>query len=104
MDTRGHKQCLQWVRRLRTWPGRLIRDIRRKIAGNAALEAAFREALERAEKILTRQPGDKNKLYIIEPVIRHMKEDGLLERSHLAGPDGDGSMSSSVPQVTTCAS
>ena len=25
----------------------------------------------------------------IEPVIGHMKEDGLLERSHLAGPDGD---------------
>jgi IS5 family transposase len=25
----------------------------------------------------------------IEPVIGHMKADGLLERNHLAGPDGD---------------
>ncbi len=25
----------------------------------------------------------------IEPVIGHMKEDGLLEPNHLAGPDGD---------------
>ena len=25
----------------------------------------------------------------IEPVIGHMKEDGHLERNHLAGPDGD---------------
>ena len=25
----------------------------------------------------------------IEPVIGHMKDDGLLERNHLAGPDGD---------------
>ena len=63
MYTRGHKQGLRWVRRLRTWLGRLIRDIRRKIAGNAELEAAFRKALERAEKILNQQPGDKNKLY-----------------------------------------
>ena len=61
--TRGHKQGLRWVRRLRTWLGRLIRDIRRKIAGNAELERAFREVLERAERILTQQPGDKNKLY-----------------------------------------
>ena len=100
------------------------------------MEAAFREALKRAEKILTQQPGDKNKLYAmhasevecigkgkararyefgvkasiattherckggqwvlgairrnaIEPVISHMKQDGLLERSHLAGPDGN---------------
>ena len=55
MDTRGHKQGLRPVRRLRAWPGRLIRGIRRKIAGNAELETAFRETIERAEKILTRQ-------------------------------------------------
>ena len=48
---------------MRTWLGRLIRDIRRKIAGNDALEAAFKTALERAEKILSQHPGDKGKLY-----------------------------------------
>lgn len=63
MHTRGHKQGQRWVRKMRTWLGRLIRDIRRKIAGNDALEAAFKTALERAEKILSQHPGDKGKLY-----------------------------------------
>jgi len=31
---RGHKQAMRWVRNLRTWLGRLDRDIGRKIAGN----------------------------------------------------------------------
>lgn len=63
--TGGHKQGLRWIRKMRTWLGRLIRDIRRKIAGNPALEAAFRVALERADRILGQQPGDKNKLYAL---------------------------------------
>ena len=63
MHTRGHKQALRWVRKMKTWLGRLIRDIRRKIAGNEALEATFKTALGRAEKILGQQPGDKHKLY-----------------------------------------
>lgn len=63
MHTRGHKQGLRWVRKMRTWLGRLIRDIRRKIAGNETLEAAFEIVLERAETILGQQPGDKDKLY-----------------------------------------
>ncbi len=50
---------------MRTWLGRLIRDIRRKIAGYPALEAAYATALERAQRILEQQPGDKNKLYAL---------------------------------------
>ncbi|MEM9573582.1 MAG: IS5 family transposase [Pseudomonadota bacterium] len=65
MHTRGHKQGLRWVRKMRTWLGRLIRDIRRKIAGNADLEAAFKIALERAEKIHGQSSGDKDKLYAV---------------------------------------
>ena len=65
MHTRGHKQGMRWVRKMRTWLGRLIRDIRRKIEGNAELEAAFKVTLERAEKILAQHPGDKNKLYAL---------------------------------------
>lgn len=63
MHTRGHKQGQRWIRKMRTWLGRLIRDIRRKIVGNAVLETAFKVALERAEKILGQQSGDKGKLY-----------------------------------------
>jgi len=65
MHTRGHKQGLRWIRKMRTWLGRLIRDIRCKIAGDAQLEAAFHVALARAEKILGQQPGDPNKLYAL---------------------------------------
>jgi len=65
LHTGGHKQGLRWIRKMRTWLGRLIRDIRRKIAGNPELEAAFQIVLERAERILGQQPGDKNKLYAL---------------------------------------
>lgn len=65
LNTGGHKQGLRHLRKMRTWLGRLIRDIRRKIAGNPELEAAFKIALERAEKIHGQQPGDKNKLYAL---------------------------------------
>ena len=65
MNTRGHKQGLRWIRKMRTWLGRLIRDIQRKIAGDPALEAAFATALERAQRILDQQSGDKAKLYAL---------------------------------------
>lgn len=60
---RGHRQAMRWVRKMRTWLGRLDRDIGRKIAGNEALEAAFAVARERVARILTQQPGDTDKLY-----------------------------------------
>ncbi|MGB5723424.1 MAG: IS5 family transposase [Parasphingorhabdus sp.] len=65
LHTGGHKQGLRWIRKMRTWLGRLIRDIRRKIAGSPELEAAFETVLERAERILGQQPGEKNKLYAL---------------------------------------
>jgi IS5 family transposase len=42
---------------LRTRPGRLIRDIRRKIAGQGELEAALEQTLWRAAQIRSRQDG-----------------------------------------------
>jgi IS5 family transposase len=62
---RGHKQAMRWVRKLRTWLGRLDRDIGRKIAGNEELEAAFAVARERVAKILTQKPGSTDKLYAL---------------------------------------
>ena len=62
---RGHRQGLRWLKKMRTWLGRLIRDIRRKITGDPALEAAFETALERAEQVLTQAPTDKDKLYAL---------------------------------------
>ena len=62
---RGHKQAMRWVRKLRTWLGRLDRDIGRKIAGNDALEAAFAETRERVARILAQRSGDTDKLYAL---------------------------------------
>ena len=63
LNTRGHAQGPRWLRKMRTWLGRLTRDIRRKTAGDPALVAAFQVALERAERVLGQASGDKNKLY-----------------------------------------
>jgi IS5 family transposase len=49
---------------LRTRLGRLIRDIRRKIAGNADLEAVFAWPLSRADQIRSQQQRQRGwKLY-----------------------------------------
>ena len=53
------------MRKLRTWLGRLDRDIGRKIAGNEELEAAFAIARERVAKILAQKAGDTDKLYAL---------------------------------------
>ena len=52
------------LRLLRTRLGRLIRDIRRKIAGQQQVEAAFETALSRASQIRSQQPRQRGwKLY-----------------------------------------
>jgi IS5 family transposase len=61
----GHKQAMRWVRKLRTWLGRLDRDIARKIAGDGELEAAFAVARERVARILAQKSGDRDKLYAL---------------------------------------
>ena len=48
------------LRRLRTWVGRLIRDVARKV-GTPDVELA--EVLQRAERIRRQQPQDSHKLY-----------------------------------------
>lgn len=65
MHTGGHKQGMRWVRKLRTWLGRLIRDIERKIAGDVVTKAQFTTVLERSRKIFEQKKTDKNKLYAL---------------------------------------
>jgi IS5 family transposase len=60
---RGHSQGMRPLRRLRTFLGRLIRDVVRKIEGDPARKAAFAETLERARRIHGQHPGDADKLY-----------------------------------------
>ena len=57
---RFHRQ----IRRLRIRLGRIIRDIRRKVAGDEQLEVAFASALSRAEQIRSQQQRQRGwKLY-----------------------------------------
>ena len=48
----GHRQALRHVRRLRTFLGRLHRDVGRKLAGRPDLEATFATAQGRAARLL----------------------------------------------------
>lgn len=53
------------VRKLRTWLGRLARDITRKIAGNAQAKSAFAETLALINRLLRQKRSDRgaDKLY-----------------------------------------
>ena len=55
---RQFKRANREKRRLSTYLGRVIRDIRRKIAGNAALKDVFRQELWKADRVRTQKPRD----------------------------------------------
>ena len=57
-----YKQAMGWVRKMKTWLGRLDRDIGRKTAGDETLEAASLVALTRVGRVPAQKPGDKDKL------------------------------------------
>ena len=74
------------LRILRTRLGRLIRDIRRKIAGNADLEAAFAWPLSRADQIRSQQQRQRGwKLYSF-----HAPEVECIGKGTLPGNPYDG--------------
>jgi IS5 family transposase len=60
-----HSQAMRRVRKMRTWLGRLDRDIGRKIAGDATLENIFAVARSRVGRLLAQKRDDKNKLYAL---------------------------------------
>jgi len=51
------------LKRLKTYLGRVFRDVSRKIDGDAELETRFAPLLGLIGRLLTQQPKDKNKLY-----------------------------------------
>jgi transposase, IS5 family len=57
------RQAERQVRRLRTWLGRVVRDVGRKIAGKAEIEALFTEPLARVTRLLRQRREDKHKIY-----------------------------------------
>ena len=60
---RQPKRAGREIRRLKTWLGRLIRDISRQLEGRAGLEAEFQEILSMATRLYNQKKGDQNKIY-----------------------------------------
>lgn len=60
---RQFRRMRRALKTLRTYLGRVYRDICRKIAGNAELESRFARLLGLVERLLAQKPKDKNKLY-----------------------------------------
>ncbi|MCP5116265.1 MAG: IS5 family transposase [bacterium] len=72
------KRMRKQLRKLRTYVGRLIRDIRRK-AGEVGDDLTV--VLERAERIRTQQPQDSNKIYSWhEPEVRCISKGKARQR------------------------
>jgi transposase, IS5 family len=53
------------LKQLRTYLGRVFRDVGRKIAGDAAQESKFARLLGLVERLLAQKPKDKDKLYAL---------------------------------------
>lgn len=58
-----YKRMRRELKRLRTYLGRVYRDVCRKIGGQPELEARFARLLGLIERLLVQQRSDKNKLY-----------------------------------------
>ena len=62
---RQFKRMRRALKSLKTFLGRVYRDICRKTAGNVLLEARFARLLGLVERLLAQRPKDKNKLYAL---------------------------------------
>ncbi len=62
---RQFKRAKKEIRTLKTYLGRVYRDILRKVLPDPDLHAEFHEELELTERMLDQQKQDKNKLYSI---------------------------------------
>jgi transposase, IS5 family len=60
---RQYKRLRRETKRLKTWLGRVVRDIERKIADHPDHQAAFANELQLAHRLLKQQRHDKRKLY-----------------------------------------
>jgi IS5 family transposase len=58
-----YRRMRRELKRLRTYLGRVYRDVGRKIAGDGEQQARFARLLGLVERLLAQQPKDKNKLY-----------------------------------------
>jgi len=86
------KRMKREIRKLRTYVGRLIRDIRRKTPeapkapGNAVRDEALATLLKRCQKLVDQRQNDSNKLYSLdEPATRCISK-GKAHKRYEFGP------------------
>jgi len=65
IHTGGHKQAMRHVRKLKTYLGRLHRDVGRKLEADPVLRERATKTMARIARLLAQQPGDKRKLYAL---------------------------------------
>lgn len=63
LHARQNNRAKREIKRLKTFLGRVTRDIRRKLAGDAALTSHFARALALVDRLLAQQRHDTGKLY-----------------------------------------
>ena len=89
MHAGQRKQAERWVRKLRTWTGRLTRDIDRKTVGEPDLVGALAFVLDRVKRLLAQRRDGKNKLYALHAPRGRMHRQGQREDA-LRDPMGSG--------------
>jgi IS5 family transposase len=62
---RQMKRARREIKRLKTYLGRVWRDLRRKLVGRPEIAGHFAEPLARVERLLAQQRSDRNKLYAL---------------------------------------
>jgi transposase, IS5 family len=62
---RQMRRARREIKRLKTYLGRVFRDVRRKLAGRPEITAPFAEPLARVARLLAQQRPDQNKLYAL---------------------------------------
>jgi transposase, IS5 family len=62
---RQMKRARREIKRLKTYLGRVFRDVRRKLEARPEVAGPFAAALPRVERLLAQQRTDKNKLYAL---------------------------------------
>src|SRR5450432_2144116 len=65
IHTGGHKQAMRHLRKLKTFLGRLHRDVGRKLQDRPLLREFSAQVMERIARLVAQKPDDKRKLYAL---------------------------------------
>jgi transposase, IS5 family len=82
---RQMRRARREIKRLKTFLGRIVRDVGRKIAGRPGIAAHFAPALARVDRLLKQQKTDHNKLYALHAPEVECLAKGKVHKSYEFG-------------------